>query len=177
MATPNSEQHLDSPETLSVLDAVTQRRSVRRFLSTPVPQSTVSLILQAAARAPSGTNSQPWKVHVVVDAARDRLSIAARVAAVAGRQVHEYVYAPSPLMEPYLSRRRKVGYELYKLYRIDPKDKAARAEAMLPADCHIGSSVAGYVMLVAARQSIRTVHSRAPGAVTARPHGAAGLVS
>ncbi|MGX9575348.1 nitroreductase family protein [Mesorhizobium sp. f-mel] len=59
--------------TLGVREAVVGRRSVRRFLATPVPSETVSAILAEAARAPSGTNMQPWKVYVVTGTARDRL--------------------------------------------------------------------------------------------------------
>ena len=39
--------------------------------------------------------------------------------------------SPSPVMEPYLSRRRKVGYDLYKLYGIARDDFEARKKAML----------------------------------------------
>ena len=42
--------------------AITSRRSIRAFLPTPVPEATVREILEVASRAPSGTNTQPWKV-------------------------------------------------------------------------------------------------------------------
>ena len=51
--------------------AVIGRRSVRRFLPTPVAQDTISAILDGAARAPSGTNIQPWLVHAVTGEAAD----------------------------------------------------------------------------------------------------------
>ncbi len=116
---------------MNAIDAVAGRRSVRRFLSTPVPRCTVEAILEAAARAPSGTNSQPWNVHVVAGAARDRVSHAVRAAAEAGTRHEEYPYAPDPLPEPYLARRRKVGYDLYALYRIEKSDYPARKSAFL----------------------------------------------
>ena len=56
--------------------AITSRRSVRGFLPTPIPDATVREILEVASRAPSGTNTQPWLVHVLVGAARERLSAA-----------------------------------------------------------------------------------------------------
>ena len=115
----------------SVIDAVANRRSVRHFLSTPVPLNVVRAILSAASRAPSGTNFQPWHVHVVTGATRANLSQAVTQAAEAGDRCDEYPYAPAPVMEPYLSRRRKVGYDLYKLYGIARDDFAARKQAML----------------------------------------------
>ena len=50
--------------------AITSRRSIRAFLPTPVSDATVREILEVASRAPSGTNTQPWKVHVLTGSAR-----------------------------------------------------------------------------------------------------------
>ena len=116
---------------LSARDAVIGRRSVRRFLPTPVPFETVRAILADAARAPSGTNVQPWRVYVAMGAARERLSEAVLAAANLGNRCDEYSYMPSPLKEPYLSRRRQLGYELYGLYGIDRHDLEGRRRAML----------------------------------------------
>jgi nitroreductase len=114
-----------------VIDAIVNRRSVRRFLPDPIPREIVKAILSDAARAPSGTNFQPWHVHVVTGKARERLSQAVLQAAEAGNRCDEYVYAPSPLMEPYLSRRRKIGFDLYKLYGVARDDIAGRKRAAL----------------------------------------------
>lgn len=102
-----------------VEEAISQRRSVRAFLDTPVPRETVERILTMAARAPSGTNMQPWKVHVLTGGARDRLC-AAVLAAFDGPETHsnEWAYYPKEFREPYLSRRRKVGWDLYGLLGI-----------------------------------------------------------
>ena len=116
---------------LMAIEAVTGRRSVRRFLPTPVSPGTVRAILADAARSPSGTNMQPWKVHVVMETARDRLCRAVRAAADAGNRSDEYAYMPSPLTEPYLSRRRRVGFELYRLYGVARDDLEGRKRAML----------------------------------------------
>ena len=59
--------------TMTVREAVTGRKSVRGFKPDPIPAGIVRQILDEAARAPSGTNTQPWLVHVAIAAARDRL--------------------------------------------------------------------------------------------------------
>lgn len=64
---------VDPSATSAVDAAITSRRSIRAFLPTPVPRETIEQILAVAARAPSGTNTQPWKVHVLTGAARDRM--------------------------------------------------------------------------------------------------------
>ena len=64
-----------TPATTAAVDAaITSRRSLRAFLPTPVPRETVQAILQVASRAPSGTNTQPWQVHVLTGASLARLS-------------------------------------------------------------------------------------------------------
>lgn len=132
---------------LSAFAAVTGRKSVRRFLPTPVDEAVVRTILEAAARAPSGTNIQPWRVHVVTGAARDRLARAARRAAETERFSLEYVYVPDRLEEPYRSRRRKIGFDLYALYGIDRDDRTARKAAMLRNYDFFGAPVGLFVTM------------------------------
>ena len=57
----------------SVDAAIESRFSARAFLPRPVPQAMLQDILRVASRAPSGTNTQPWKVYVLQGAARDAL--------------------------------------------------------------------------------------------------------
>ncbi len=118
------DQQLSEP--LSVRRAVTGRRSVRRFLPDAVSLETVESILDEAARAPSGTNTQPWRVHVVAGAARDRLADAVVAAAEAGEHSPEYEYAPDEWFEPYLGRRRKIRYDPSGLLGIAREDRDRR---------------------------------------------------
>jgi nitroreductase len=107
--------------------AITSRRSVRAFLPTPVPRETIEAILAVAARAPSGTNTQPWQVHVLTGAAKAALSkdIIAAYDNPAERALHteEYAYYPTEWKSPYIDRRRKVGWDLYSLLGISKTDK------------------------------------------------------
>jgi F420 biosynthesis protein FbiB-like protein len=50
---------------MQVLDAIAQRRSIRRFKDSPVPEEDIRAILHAATLAPSGKNKQPWRFIVV----------------------------------------------------------------------------------------------------------------
>ena len=61
-------------DTQAVDTAITTRRSLRAFLPTPIPRATIEAILSVAARAPSGTNTQPWKVYVLTGEAKAELS-------------------------------------------------------------------------------------------------------
>jgi nitroreductase len=107
--------------------AITTRQSIRAFLPTPVPRATIEEILAVAARAPSGTNTQPWKVTVLTGAARARLSAAIMSVYDDPEQrrqhTEEYAYYPTQWVEPFLGRRRKIGWDLYGLLGIGKTDK------------------------------------------------------
>jgi nitroreductase len=95
--------------------AIASRRSIRRFLPTPVAAETVEAILDVAARAPSGTNMQPWQGYVLAGAEKDAVIAAVQAAFDAGEKGHaqEVQYYPDEFFEPYLGRRRTVGWGLY----------------------------------------------------------------
>ncbi|MBI2308699.1 MAG: nitroreductase [Rhodocyclales bacterium] len=104
--------------------AIASRRSVRRFLPTPVPKKTVEELLELAARAPSGTNVQPWKVYALAGDAKAALSAAILDKYHStGMEGREFDYYPTEWSEPWLSRRRKIGFDLYGLLGIGKEDK------------------------------------------------------
>ena len=120
---------IPTTEQIAIVDtAITTRRSLRAFLPTPVPRQTIEDILAVAARAPSGTNTQPWKVYVLTGAAKTELSrkIMAAHNDPVERATHteEYAYYPTEWKSPFIDRRRKVGWDLYGLLGIAKTDKA-----------------------------------------------------
>lgn len=105
----------------SVEEAILSRRSLRAFKPDPVPRARVERILALASRAPSGTNIQPWNVYVVAGEARDRLATAMHDAFMRHGEEgwkREYEYYPTKWRDPYLARRRKIGWDLYGLLGI-----------------------------------------------------------
>lgn len=114
----------DQPESRTVAEAITSRRSVRAFLRDPVPRETITRILRIAGRAPSGSNIQPWHVDVVTGDALDRLTAAITARFDVGDAGDEtYQYYPTPWREPYLGRRRETGWGLYSALGIARHEK------------------------------------------------------
>ncbi len=119
MISNQQQEHVDQ--------AIVTRRSIRAFLPTPVPREEIEQILEVSARAPSGTNTQPWKVYVLQGGALGGLS--ARLVAAyddpaeRGRHSEEYAYYPTEWQSPFVERRRKVGWDLYGLLGIEKADK------------------------------------------------------
>lgn len=116
MSAPMPDSAAPAPvgQSLSAEEAIRSRRSIRAFLPTPVPDETVSRILELAARAPSGSNIQPWRVRVLRGAPLAALTAELHALSLSGdRGAEEYAYYPRKWREPYLARRRKVGWDLY----------------------------------------------------------------
>ncbi len=109
----------------TVKDAIKTRRSMRAFLPTSVPKEIIVEILDVAQRAPSGTNSQPWFTYVITGEAKEALSVDILKAFDSGGDGYqpEIPIYPEAFFEPYLERRRKVGWDLYGLLGIEKGDK------------------------------------------------------
>ena len=116
----------------SVDAAIASRFSCRAFLrDRPVARATIEAILSVASRAPSGTNTQPWRVYVLQGAQRD--SLADKVCAahdaiyadpsLAAEYREEYDYYPTKWVPPYIDRRRENGWSLYGLLGIAKGEK------------------------------------------------------
>lgn len=112
-------------------DAITSRMSKRAFTREAVPREVLTDLLRVASRAPSGTNTQPWKVYVLEGASRTSLvdkvcaahdAVRAEPALAADFR-EEYDYYPEKWVSPYIDRRRENGWGLYGLLGIGKGDK------------------------------------------------------
>ena len=133
---PQSQVSTVVADPASVDAAIGSRFSARAFLSRPVERQVLMDLLEVAGRAPSGTNTQPWKVYVVQGARRDELvsqvcaahdAIAANPA-LAAEYAESYDYYPEKWVSPFIDRRRECGFGLYSVLGIGKGDKALMHE-------------------------------------------------
>jgi nitroreductase len=113
---------------MNVSEAIATRKTIRAFKPDPVSRKTVEDVLTLAARAPSGGNLQPWKVHALIGEARDELVrrvAEKRKSSPMGTPPEYHIYPPD-LTEPYKTRRHRVGEMMYATMNIPREDKAAR---------------------------------------------------
>lgn len=118
---------------MNVSEAVKTRISTRAFLDTPVSGDQIRAILDVARWSPSGGNLQPWRVHVVSGAGRNRLAETVKAAIAAnpfGDEAELAIYPPK-LEEPWRTRRFEVGEAMYARLGIPREDKAARLRWLL----------------------------------------------
>ena len=107
-------------------EVLAKRRSARAFKPDPLDRALVEEILRVASLAPSNTNVQPWKVHVVAGEVRDRLEreVLAHRETEPADAAAEFPRA-NKRKEPYISRMRKLGKDMYGLLEIPKGDQAA----------------------------------------------------
>lgn len=130
---------MNTEQVRHVDDAITSRHSVRAFLDTPVDVQTIKDILAVSSRAPSGTNTQPWKVYVVTG--QKRTEMIDRVCAaqielhqkpeLADQYKETFAYYPETWISPFIDRRRENGWGLYGLLNIQKGEKEKMAAQQL----------------------------------------------
>ena len=106
-------------------EAIRTRRAVRGFLQEAVTAEVVIELLALASRAPSGSNIQPWKVRVVTGEAKQHLTKAILDSLPKSgeeRPKADWEYYPVNWREPYIGRRRQLGWSLYGLLGIGKGD-------------------------------------------------------
>jgi len=115
---------------MDIITAIKTRHSTRAFLPKAVNKEIIEQILAAARFAPSGVNTQPWRVAVVQGNSKDQLS----KKLLEARQNNEperpdYQYYPTEWFSPYQERRKACGLALYQALEITMHDKEARMQA------------------------------------------------
>ena len=125
---------------LTVTEALQQRITTRAFLATPLPQSLVHEILATARWAPSGGNTQPWKVVVLAGARALEAKQLAQGLLKSNPALDESgaqpIY-PANLWEPYRTRRYQIGEDMYATMGIGRDNKPARL-------AHVARNFAGF---------------------------------
>jgi nitroreductase len=116
---------------MDVYEAVTSRRAVRGFTDRPVARGTLERVLSAAARVPSGSNIQPWRVYVLTGAPLAELKkrVGERLTSGDPWDEPEYEQYPPVLKSPYRERRSAFGADRYGALGIAREDWEARQRA------------------------------------------------
>ncbi len=101
------------------------RRSVRAFRPDPVSRQQVLDILRLASWAPSNSNTQPWRVHVLAGAAKAALS-QELLAAHEADSFPPAAHFPAVLPERLRMNQEQFGASYYAALGIDRGDAPAR---------------------------------------------------
>lgn len=109
---------------MDVKTALEKRKSTRAFLNKEVPITIVNAILEQAKTAPSGVNTQPWKVAVLSGQSKKDLEQQMESEFRAGNKgVMDYQYYPEQWEAEYKERRKACGLLMYSTLQIKREDK------------------------------------------------------
>ena len=109
---------------MDVKTALAQRKSTRAFFNKEVPIATVNAILEQAKTAPSGVNTQPWKVAVLTGQSKKDLEQKMESEFRAGNKgTMDYQYYPEQWEAEYKERRKACGLLMYSTLQIKREDK------------------------------------------------------
>ncbi len=112
---------------MTAQEAILKRKSVRAYHDKAVSKAQIERILNIARHAPSGVNTQPWKVVVVMEKCKKDLEKKLLKAFWDGVETkRDYQYYPLEWKSPYSSRRAACGLQLYQAAGIQKNDKEAR---------------------------------------------------
>ena len=116
---------------MSLVDAVYERRSVRGFLDKEIPQDVLNRIFEIAQKAPSNCNVQPWKVYVASGELKDKLKQKMVENVTSGVDANpDYPYR-STFENEYRKRQIDCAVALYSSMDIGREDKEGRMRASL----------------------------------------------
>lgn len=116
---------------MNISSALSSRKSIRSFLSTPVPVEILTQIFRSALQAPSNCNIQPWQVHVVSGQTRDKLSEALLNEIISGIKPYPEVDWQLQFDDEMQERKFASAATLYDAMGISRNDKYARKTALL----------------------------------------------
>ena len=109
---------------MHVHDAIKTRKSVRSFSKKKVSLKIIKTVLEISANSPSGSNTQPWNVHILTGKTLNSFKKASKKHFLKNSKnlKLERLNYMQKYRDPYLSRRRKVGWDLYNILNIKKGD-------------------------------------------------------
>jgi len=114
---------------MNVIEALNARKSIRGFKKDTVDQAIVTKILEAAVRAPSAMNTQPWEFYIITGETLDNMreQIVEKLNTGAPMQP-DHLVVGWPQDSIYRDRQVTLAKQLFKLMDIQREDKEKRAQ-------------------------------------------------
>ena len=115
MAHVHKRQQAGLERPLSALDVIFTRRSIRAYEKKHLDQSTIRSLIDAAVRAPTGMDAEPWLFLVIQDRhTLRRYSDLAKTLSVADMEAHRETHGPHDAdRERFLVQLRDPGFSVF----------------------------------------------------------------
>jgi nitroreductase len=113
---------------MQLKEAIRSRRSIRQFLSKPVPEEMIRELIADSLWVPSWGNTQPWEIVVVTGEKLEEFKKKNMAALAAGKASQTDVPMPRVWPEAYLNRYKDLGKGVLSSLGIAREDKQARLQ-------------------------------------------------
>ncbi len=111
---------------MDIVEAISQRKSIRAFKSDPVPKEILKELMELALRAPSWGNTQPWEFAIVTGKKLEEIRQASAEKAATATPDNPDIPRPRGFPQPYDTRYRALGRKVFELKGIGRTDKEKR---------------------------------------------------
>ena len=111
---------------MELKEAIRSRRSIRQFLSKPVPEEVIRELIADSLWAPSWGNTQPWEIVVVTGEKLAAFKNKNKEALRTGKPSQTDVPMPKVWPDAYLGRYKSLGKSVLSSLGIPREDKEAR---------------------------------------------------
>lgn len=111
---------------MQLIDAIAQRKSIRGFKPDPVSKETLQKVLEAAVKAPSAMNTQPWELFVVAGDVLDKIREGNVEALTSGTPPKPEMAFQEKFQNEYKQRQVALAVQLFKLMGIAREDGEAK---------------------------------------------------
>lgn len=128
-------------------DVALNRRSIRAFLSEPVPRERIERAVEVARWAPSWGNTQPWEVIVADGAKAQELCRLFEQEAKKGSAPRPDIEMPGQFPEPHITRYKELGKSLFAAVGIARDDAQARAQHYINMYKFFGAPAVVYLLI------------------------------
>lgn len=114
---------------MNIIEAINSRKSIRGFKQDTVDPATITKILEAAGRAPSAMNTQPWEFFIITGKTLDTMRTAIVDKLNSGAPMKpDHLVVGWPQDSVYRDRQVGLAKQLFKLMDIKREDKEKRAQ-------------------------------------------------
>jgi len=111
---------------MELQEAIRNRRSIRQFLTKPIPEDMIRDLITDSLWAPSWGNTQPWEIVVVTGAKLEAFKKKNKETLLAGQAAQTDIPMPQVWPEAYLNRYKDLGKGVLSSLDIAREDKEAR---------------------------------------------------
>lgn len=134
-------------------EVVRERQSFRKFLPEPISREDLEAVLAEAQLSPSNSNTQPWKMHIVSGALKDKLSAA--LIAAADNPNPDFPYGDREYPAENTARMKELGKTYFAAIGLDRNDKAGRRESWLDNMRFFGAPHAAFLFMPSVADNVR----------------------